>query len=189
MRVANPPKRSAWSALALFLIGLSAQAQCVVFKSEITDVKDYEITVGSITDSLKVVAETAAFAARYSEGMTNARQAEQLAGKALAAAQEAVNYAAEAQYHAEVCGLKDVVSHAIKAEALAVDTRDFADIAYTSAKKARSARSLGDVHYFMRQSLVAARNASRTSEKAIYAAFDAHQSCTHTDGDATAGRN
>ncbi|MDC6353288.1 MULTISPECIES: hypothetical protein [unclassified Robiginitalea] len=175
--------------LAGFLAGsLQAQQQCAVFKSEISDVRKFEQTVNQLTDSLKVYAEVAAFAARYTEGRSNAQKVEFLAGEALAAAQEAVNYAAEAQYHAEVCGMDAVITHAIEAEALSIDVRDFAETMYTNARKASAAGKLGDIHYYMRRSLQAAREATRISEKATWAALDAHGSCTHEDDMAT-GKN
>ncbi len=170
--------------------GIAAQSQqtCAVFKSEISDVKDFEMTVNRLTDSLRTYAETAAYAARFTEGRTNARKVETLAGEALEAANQAVSYAAEAQYHAEVCGLEAVVTHAINAEAHSIDARDFAEAAYTNAKKASVAGKLGDIHFLMRRSLQAAIDARKASEKATYAAFDAFASCTHDDGTAV-GQN
>ena len=172
----------------LFAGTLQAQQQCAVFKSEISDVRNFEQVVYQLSDSLKVYAEVAAFAARYSEGHSNAQKVEYLAGEALAAAQEAVNYAAEAQYHAEVCGVDAVITHAIEAEALSIDARDFAETMYANAKKAGHARNLGDIHFYMRRSLQAAREATRISEKAAWAALDAHGSCTH-EGEIATGRN
>lgn len=172
----------------LFAASLQAQQQCAVFKSEISDVRKFEETVNQLTDSLSGYAETAAYAARFTEGRTNAQMVEALAGQALAAAQEAVNYASEAQYHAEVCGLDAVVTHAIEAEALSIDVRDFAETVYTNAKKASAAGKLGDIHFYMRRSLQAAIDARKVSEKATWAALDAHASCTHEDDTAT-GKN
>ncbi|MDG1571395.1 hypothetical protein OZ410_03650 [Robiginitalea sp. M366] len=174
--------------LLLVLGGLSAQAQqCALFKSEINDVKDFEITVGQLTDSLKVYAEAAAYAARFADGKDNAGKVEALAGQALAAAHEAVQFASEAQFHAEICGLDDVVTFSINAESAAIDARDFAEEAYQNAKKAGTVGKLGDLHFFMRKSLEAAREAGKSSEKAMYAAYDAFYSCTHKDTDAGKG--
>ncbi|WP_088340082.1 hypothetical protein [Robiginitalea sediminis] len=159
-----------------------AQAQCEVFKSEITDVKDYELRVSQLADSLKIHAEAAAFAAKYSEGRKSAKKAEFLAGEALSAAQEAVTLAAEAQHRAQLCGTDAVISHSVNAESAAIDARDLADEIYTNAKKASSARNLGDVHYYMRRALFAARQAHKRADAAAYAAYDAYHSCGHKDG-------
>ena len=68
--------------LAGFLAGsLQAQQQCAVFKSEIGDVRKFEQTVNQLTDSLKVYAEVAAFAARYTEGRSNAQKVNSWPGK------------------------------------------------------------------------------------------------------------
>ena len=165
-----------------FLMGFMARAQqCELFRSEITDVREFEIKVNKLTDSLKVYAENAAFAARFTEGRNNAKKVQFLAGEALAAANQAVEYAAEAQYHAEVCGISAVVSHAIKSEELSINVRDYMQTVYDNAKKASASGKLGDVHYYMRRSLQAAREACKTAELAVYAAYDAHGSCTHRD--------
>jgi len=166
----------------------NVQAQCEVFKSEINDLKEYELAVAQYTDSLKPVAEVAAFAAKFAEGKAQARRAEYFAGEALAAANEAVALASEAQYDAEVCGLKAVVTRAIDAESSAIDARDLVETAYANAKKAKYARNLGDLRYFMRKALEAAREASKAAEAATYAAADSFHSCTHSDT-AAAGMN
>ena len=157
------------------------QAQCDIFKSEINDLKDFEIAVARYTDSLRPAAEAAAFAAKFAEGKAFAKKAEYFAGEALAAANEAVALASDAQYDAEVCGLKAVVTHAIDAEARAIDARDLMEEAYTNAKKAKSAKNLGDLRYFMRKSLEATKLASKAAEAATYAAADSYHSCTHSD--------
>ena len=172
----------------LFASASTLQAQCEVFKSEINDLKEYEQAVARYTDSLKPVAEAAAFAAKFAEGKAQAKRAEYFAGEALAAANEAVALASEAQYDAEVCGLKAVVTRAIDAESRAIDARDLMETAYTNAKKAKYARNLGDLRYFMQKSLNAAREASKAAEAATYAAVDSFHSCTHSDS-ASAGMN
>ena len=108
--------------------------------------------------------------------------------QALAAANEAVALASEAQYDAEVCGLKAVVTHAIDAESRAIDARDQIEVAYTNAKKAKTAKNLGDLRYYMRKSLDASRLAAKAAEDASYAAVDSFHSCTHSDT-ASAGGN
>ena len=164
------------------------QAQCDIFKSEINDLKDFEMAVARYTDSLKPAAEAAAFAAKFAEGKVHAKKAEYFAGEALAAANEAVALASEAQYDAEVCGLKAVVTHAIDAESRAIDARDQLEVAYVNAKKAKTAKNLGDLRYYMRKSLDASRLAAKAAEDASYAAVDSYQSCTHSDT-ASAGMN
>lgn len=159
----------------------AGQAQCDIFKSEINDLKDYEMAVARYTDSLRPAAEAAAFAAKFAEGRAHAKQAEYFAGEALAAANEAVSLASDAQYEAEVCGLKAVVTHAIDAESRAIDARDLMEEAYANAKKAKTAKNLGDLRYFMRKSLDASREASKAAEAATYAASDSFHSCTHSD--------
>ena len=52
--------------IVLFFTSYYAQAQCEVFKSEITDVQKYMLQVGQLTDSLSTAAETASYDARLS---------------------------------------------------------------------------------------------------------------------------
>ncbi|MBC2838318.1 hypothetical protein [Robiginitalea sp. SC105] len=185
----TPMSRFGLALLAVcFAVAAQAQQQCAVFKSEIGDVQKYEQEVNHLVDSLNTYAEKAAYAARFDEGRTNAKKVQYLAGEALAAAQEAMNYAGEAQYHAEVCGIDAVVTYAIRAEELSIDVRDLAETAYVNAKKASTAAKLGDIHFYMRRSLQASIDARKISEKATWAAMDAHASCTHTDDVAT-GKN
>lgn len=185
--MATPKHTTRFLFVSLFLASATAlQAQCEVFKSEINDLKDYEIAVARYTDSLRPEAEAAAFAAKFTEGKAHAKQAEYYAGEALAAANEAVSLASDAQYDAEVCGLKAVVTHAIDAEARAIDARDLLDEAYVNARNAKAAKNLGDFRYFMRKSLEAAKLASKAAEDATYAASDSFHSCTHSDS-ASAG--
>jgi hypothetical protein len=171
------------NALILFISCLSTQlsAQCELFKSEIADVKNYIDEVSHFSDSMQTYAESAAFAAKFSEAKTDARKVEVLAGEALAAAYEAVKLASEAQYYSEICGIDAVVSFSIDAESLSIDARDYADEAFTNAKKANTARNLGDIRFFMRKSLEAGKEARKSAEAAAYAASDAHYSCTHSD--------
>ena len=179
-------RRSSLIQNTLFLLAFSlctqwTSAQCELFKSEITDVQTYIEEVSHFSDSMQTYAESAAFAARFADARTDARKAEVLAGEALASAYEAVKLASEAQYYSEICGIDAVVSFSIDAESLAIDARDYADEAFTNAKKANTARNLGDIRYFMRKSLEAGKEARKSAEAAAYAASDAHYSCTHSD--------
>ena len=167
--------------LAIFVLPIYGMAQCELFKSEIEGVEKYVATVKELADQVQSYADTAAFAAQYSEAKSNANKAKIDAGEILSAAYEAVELAAEAQYYSGVCGIEDVKSYAIDAERLAVDVRDFADEAYTNAKKATTARNLGDVRFYMRKALDATKEAQRAAEAAAYAAADANYSCSHQD--------
>jgi hypothetical protein len=169
-----------WFLGFLFAAPLGATyGQCDIFKSEMGDVQAYEAGVNRQTDSLRVFAEAAAFAARFTEGRNYAQKAEALSGIILEKAMDAAQLAEEAQYQAELCGDDQTVSHAIAAQSLAIDARDFAEKAYANAKKARSARSLGDVRYYMRKSLSFTREARKSSQASSYAAQDALYSCPH----------
>jgi hypothetical protein len=154
--------------------------QCDIFQSEIIGVKQHAEEVQKIVGEVETFAESAAFAASYSTARAQARKAQIFAGEVLGSAYEAVNMAAEAQHYSGSCGKEDVKSYAIDAERYAIDTRDFADEAYTNAKKASGARNLGDVRYFMRKSLDAAKQAQKSADAAVYAASDALYSCDHT---------
>jgi hypothetical protein len=160
-------------------------AQCELFKSEISELKEYSEVVQVSSDSVRTYAEVAGYADTFSTALENARIAQKYAGEAQAAAHEAVSLASEAQYYAEVCGIDAVITNSIKAESKAIDARDFADVAMSNAKKATAARKLGDVHYHMRKSLNASREAQKSATAAVYAAADAHLSCTHEDASAT----
>ena len=159
---------------------ITVLGQCDIFQSEIIGVKQHAEEVQKTVGQVETFAESAAFAASYSQARANARKAQIFAGEILGSAYEAVNMAAEAQHYSGSCGKEDVRSYAIDAEKYAIDTRDFADEAYTNAKKASSARNLGDVRYFMRKSLDAAKEAQKAADAAVYAASDALYSCDHT---------
>ena len=164
--------------LALFT-SFAASAQCDIFKSEIVGVKENAEDIQKIIDQVETHAESAAFAANFGEAKTHAHKAQIFAGEVLGSAYEAVDMAAEAQHYSGSCGNDDVESYAIDAERFAIDARDYADQAYTNAKKASGARNLGDVRYFMRKSLDAAKEAQKSADAAIYAASDALYSCDH----------
>ena len=163
---------------SMFLPLISA-GQCDIFKSEINGVKQYSEDVSKTADQVQTYSENAAFAATYKEARTHAHKAKIYAGEILGAAYEAVDLAAEAQHYSVSCTKEEVESYAIDAERFAIDARDYADEAYTNAKKANSARNLGDVRYFMRKSLDAAKEAKRSADAAVYAASDALYSCDH----------
>ncbi len=172
---------------ALLFSAFYGVAQCDIFKSEITGVKEYSEKVSAVVVQVESYADNAAFAATLSDAKTNAHKAQIFAGEVLGSAYEAVNLAAEAQYYSGTCGKEEVKSYAIDAERFAIDARDYADVAYTNAKKASSSRSLGDIRFFMRKSLDAAREAQKSADAATYAAADALYSCDHQN--VTAGGN
>ena len=163
---------------ALFT-SVAGYGQCDLFKSEITGVKEYAEEIQEVINQVETHAESAAFAASFGEAKTHAHKAQIFAGEVLGSAYEAVNLAAEAQHYSVSCDKEEVESYAIDAERFAIDARDFADEAYTNAKKASSARNLGDVRYFMRKSLDAAKEAQKSADAAVYAASDALFSCDH----------
>ncbi len=164
--------------LALFT-SIAAYGQCDIFKSEINGVKHYAEEIQKVIDQVETHAESAAFAASFGEAKSHAHKAQIFAGEVLGSAYEAVNLAAEAQHYSGSCGKEEVKSYAIDAERFAIDARDFADVAYTNAKKASGARNLGDVRYFMRKSLDASKEAQKSADAAVYAASDALYSCDH----------
>lgn len=180
-------KKIVLSVCFAILVTSISSAQCNIFKGEITGVKQHSESILEIVGQVETHAESAAFAATYSEAQSHARKAKIFAGEVLGSAYEAVNLAAEAQHYSGSCGQDDVKSYAIDAERFAIDARDFADAAYTNAKKASGARNLGDVRYFMRKSLVAAKEAQKSADAALYAASDALYSCDHQT--ASAGGN
>lgn len=171
-------------ALVMPFLGYS---QCDIFKSEIIGVKQYSEEVSNVANKVKEHADNAAFAASLSEARTHAHKAQIFAGEVLGSAYEAVTLAAEAQHYSGSCGKEDVKSYSIDAERFAIDARDFADVAYTNAKKATAARNLGDVRYFMRKSLDASKEAQKSADAAVFAASDAYYSCDHLE--ASAGGN
>ena len=164
--------------LALFT-SIAANAQCDIFKSEINGVKQNAEDIQEIINQVETHAESAAFAASFGEAKSHAHKAQIFAGEVLGSAYEAVDLAAEAQHYSGSCGKDEVKSYAIDAEKYAIDARDYADEAYTNAKKANGARNLGDVRYFMRKSLDAAKEAQKAADAALYAASDALFSCDH----------
>lgn len=169
------------------LLPLMAAGQCDIFKSEITGVKQHSEEVSNTADQVQTHADNAAFAASFRDARTHAHKARIFAGEILGAAYEAVDMAAEAQHYSGSCTKEEVKSYAIDAERFAIDARDYADVAYTNANKANSARNLGDVRYFMRKSLDAAKEAKKSADAAVYAASDALYSCDHQT--ASAGGN
>ncbi|MFS4466521.1 hypothetical protein [Maribacter sp. 2210JD10-5] len=172
--------KSAWL-LFLVPIGIQAQSQCEIFKSEISNVETHMNQVTQIVDSLRTKAETAAFGAQLKIVRSNAKRIEILIGKALSSADEAVTRVGDSQYYSESCALDDVISYTIDAESNTIDARDFLDEAYNNAKKANTARTLGDIQYYMRKYQTASKMAKNSAEDAAYAAAIAHASCTHTD--------
>ena len=168
-------------AFLLLLSPLVAGAQCEIFKSEMGDVAQQMDQVNKLTDSLTTYAEASAFGATYKAAKEDARQAMILTGLALGAAYDAADVAEEAQYQSELCGLTPVKSHAIDAQNYTIHTRDQMERAYELAKKAYRARKLGDINFYMRKSLDAALEAEGFSQKAVYAASDSYQSCSHND--------
>ena len=173
--------------VCLTLISLVSYGQCDIFKSEITGVKQYAEEIQKVVNQVENHAESAAFAASFREARSHAHKAQIFAGEVLGSAYEAVDLAAEAQHYSGSCSKEEVKSYAIDAERFAIDARDFADLAYTNAKKASSARSLGDIRFFMRKSLDAAKEAQKSADAAIFAASDALYSCDHQSD--TAGGN
>ena len=173
------PTRLYLFSIALLALPLLSVAQCDIFKSEITGVKEYAEEMLEVVNQVEEHAENAAFAATYTEAKSHAREAVIFAGEILGSAYEAVNMAAEAQHFSGSCDKDGVKSYTIDAERFAIDARDFADVAYTNAKKASTARNLGDIRYFMRKSLDAAKEAQKSADATVYAASDALYSCDH----------
>ena len=167
--------------LLVLLTPLFGQAQCEIFKSEISEVEQEMRAVHRLTDSLKTFAESAAYGDRYISAREDARKTMLLTGQALASAYDAASVASEAQYHSGICGIDAVKSAAIDAEDFSTSARDLMEEAYTLAKKAYGARKLGNIHYYMRQALSASREAEKFAQSAVYAASDSYRSCTHND--------
>ncbi len=184
MKTYLPTKFSYQLVLFALLLPLLGMAQCDIFKSEITGVKQNAEKASEVAERVKEHADNAAFAATFTEARTQAHKAQIFAGEVLGSAYEAVTLAAEAQHYSGSCGNEDVKSYSIDAERFAIDARDFADEAYTNAKKASSARNLGDVRFFMRKSLDASREAQKSAEAAVFAASDALYSCDHLEASA-----
>ena len=167
--------------LVVLLTPLFGQAQCEIFKSEISEVEVEMRAVHRLVDSLKTFAESAAYGDRYLSAREDARKTMLLTGQALAFAYDAASVAAEAQYHSGICGIDAVKSAAIDAEDFSTSARDQMEEAYTLAKKAYGMRKLGNIHYYMRKSLTASREAEKLAQSAVYAASDSFRSCTHSD--------
>ena len=181
MKTYLPTKFSNQLVLFALILPLMGIAQCDIFKSEIIGVKQNAEKTSQVAQQVKEHADNAAFAATFTEARTHAHKAKIFAGEVLGTAYEAVSLAAEAQHYSGTCGKEDVKSYSIDAERFAIDARDFADVAYTNAKKASSARNLGDVRFFMRKSLDASREAQKSAEAAVFAASDALYSCDHQE--------
>ena len=167
--------------LVVVLTPLFGQAQCEIFKSEISEVEQEMRAVHRLADSLKTFAESAAYGDRYSSAREDARKTMLLTGQALAFAYDAASVASEAQYHSGICGIDAVKSAAIDAEDFSTSARDLMEEAYALAKKAYGMRKLGNIHYYMRKSLSASREAEKLAQSAVYAASDSFSSCTHND--------
>jgi hypothetical protein len=163
----------------LFFTSYFAQAQCEVFKSEISDVQNYMLQVSQLTDSLSTAAETASYDARLSTARTNTKTVMLLMGQAVTAAEEAVLLASEAQYDSESCGLVDVKSYTIDAERNAIDARDFAAEAFEDVKSASKSKNLGNLQFYMRKAQRVLREVRTSAEASVYAADNAHYSCSH----------
>jgi len=167
--------------LVLMLTPFLGQAQCEIFKSEISEVEQEMRAVHRLADSLKTFAESAAYGDRYLSAHEDARKTMLLTGQALAFAYDAASVASEAQYHSGICGIDAVKTAAIDAEDFSTSARDLMEEAYALAKKAYGTRKLGNIHYYMRKSLNASREAEKLAQSAAYAASDSFRSCTHSD--------
>ena len=163
----------------LFFTSYYTQAQCEVFKSEITDVQKYMLQVSQLTDSLSTAAETASYDARLSTARTNTKTVMLLMGQAVTAADEAVILASEAQYDSENCGLEEAMSYTIDAERNAIDARDFASEAFENVKSASRSKNLGNLQFHMRKAQRILREVRNSAEASAYAADNAHYSCSH----------
>lgn len=163
----------------LFFTSYYTQAQCEVFKSEITDVQNYMMQVSQLSDSLSTAAETASYDARLSTARTNTKTVMLLMGQAVTAADEAVVLASEAQYDSESCGLEEAVSYTIDAERSAIDARDFSSEAFENVKNASKSKNLGNLQFYMRKAQRLIREARDSADASAYAAENAHYSCSH----------
>lgn len=163
----------------LFFTSYYTQAQCEVFKSEITDVQNYMMQVSQLSDSLSTAAETASYDARLSTARINTKTVMLLMGQAVTAADEAVVLASEAQYDSESCGLEEAVSYTIDAERNAIDARDFSSEAFENVKNASKSKNLGNLQFYMRKAQRLIREARDSADASAYAAENAHYSCSH----------
>jgi len=166
----------------MYLLLLSTsfvKAQCDIYKSEINEVAIYMTTISQLVDSVRTTAEEAAFGANTVLARSNAKKVEILIGKALSSAEDAVYMASESQYNSEKCGLTDVKSYTIDAESNTINAHEYISEAYINAKKALSAKNLGDISYYMRKYQANSKKAQQAALDASYAAELAHRSCTH----------
>tara|TARA_R110002126_G_scaffold7823_2_gene37781 strand:- start:564 stop:1121 length:558 start_codon:yes stop_codon:yes gene_type:complete len=166
-------------AVLLFFTSTYLQAQCEVFKSEISDVQSYMQQVSQLSDSLSTSAEIASFDASITKARKNTKTVMLLMGQAVNAADEAVILASEAQYDSESCGLAEVMSYTIDAERHAIDSRDFSTEAFENVKNAAKANNLGNLQYHMRIAQRLIQDAQESADASVYAADNAHYSCSH----------
>jgi len=155
------------------------QAQCEVFKSEISDVQRYMSQFSQLSDSLSTAVEIASFDASISKARKSTKAAMLLMGQAVNAADEAVILASEAQYDSQTCGLQDAMSYTIDAERHTIDSRDFSTEAFENIKNAAKANNLGNLQFYMRKAQRLMREAQESADSAVYAADNAHYSCSH----------
>ncbi|APQ17278.1 hypothetical protein [Maribacter hydrothermalis] len=165
--------------IVLLFTSYYTQAQCDIFKSEISDVQKYMVQVSQLTDSLSTAAETASYNASLSAARANTKTVMLLMGQAVNAADEAVILASEAQYDSEKCGLGEAMSYTIDAEKNAIDTRDFASEVYDHVKSASNSKNLGNLQFHMRIAQRILREVRNSAEASAYAADNAHYSCSH----------
>lgn len=172
------------------LMGMAvfSQAQCEVFKSEISDVQKYMVQFGKLSDSLKPSAEIAAFDARFSTARNHSKTVMLLMGQAVTAADEAVIMASDAQYDSGSCGLDDAISYTIDAESHAIDARDYAAEAFENAKSAAKANNLGNLQFHIRKAQRLMRDAQESADASAYAAEIAHYTCSHNNDHGTIDR-
>ena len=167
--------------LILLLVPLTTRAQCDVFKSEMESVHIYLLQASQLLDSLEINAETAAFAGEFKTARENSAKVEFLMGQAVTAIDESVKVASEAQYYSEICGITEVKSYAIDSENYVTDAFEHIDEAYANAKKAKVAKTLGDLQYYMRKAQVAGRAAQDSADNAALASSTSYYSCHHLD--------
>jgi len=163
----------------LFITSTYVQAQCEIFKSEISDVQGYMSQFSKLSDSLSTSAEIAAFDASLSKARKSTKIVMLLMGQAVNAADEAVIFASDAQYDSEGCGLVEAISYTIDAEKYAIDSRDFSTEAFENVKNAAKANNLGNLQFYMRKAQRLMRDAQKAADLSVYAADNAHYSCSH----------
>lgn len=169
----------------LLFTSYCAQAQCEVFKSEISDVQKYMLQVSQLSDSLRTDSEIAAFDASLGKARKSTKTVLSLMGQAVNAADDAVILASEAQYDSERCGLEDAISYTIDAERHAIDSRDFSTEAFENVKKATKANNLGNLQFYMRKVQRLMKEAQDAADASVYAADNAHYSCSHDEDHAS----